>query len=83
MESKILDPKVKEAFSVFQPTVRKKLMQLRALIFDVAAETQGAQVRCRRVSLDCPMEPGRVQQQWLQAPGGGKGHTFYTPTPGR
>ena len=41
MEKKIVDPKVKEAFDVFSPAVRKKLMKLRMLIFNVANETEG------------------------------------------
>jgi hypothetical protein len=38
---KIVDPKVEAAFNVFSPAVRKKLMQLRKLIFDVASKTEG------------------------------------------
>ena len=41
MATKIADPKVEAAFKVFPPPVRKKLMQLRKLIFDVANETEG------------------------------------------
>ena len=41
MSKEIVDPKVKEAFTVFTPAVRKKLMQLRSLIFDVAYKTEG------------------------------------------
>jgi hypothetical protein len=41
MGKKIADPKVKEAFSVFSPAVRKKLMLLRSLIFDTARQTEG------------------------------------------
>lgn len=41
MRTKIVDPKVKSAFDVFDPAVRKKLMRLRTLIFDVASETEG------------------------------------------
>ncbi len=39
MDKEIVDPKVEEAFTVFAPAVRKKLMQLRSLIFDVADKT--------------------------------------------
>ena len=38
---KIVDPKVEAAFNMFSPAVRKKLMQLRKLIFDVASKTEG------------------------------------------
>ena len=38
---KIVDPKVEAAFNVFSPAVRKKLMQVRKLIFDVASKTEG------------------------------------------
>jgi hypothetical protein len=41
MAKKIDDPKVEEAFSVFSPAVRKKLMKLRSLIFEVAQKTEG------------------------------------------
>ena len=41
MDKKIADPKVEEAFSVYSPAVRKKLMMLRSLIFDVASKTEG------------------------------------------
>lgn len=41
MERKIVDPKVEAAFDAFSPVVRKKLMQLRMLIFDVAHKTEG------------------------------------------
>ena len=41
MGKKIVDPEVKKAFDVFQTPVRKKLMGLRMLIFDVAKETEG------------------------------------------
>jgi len=41
MERKIADPKVEAAFNVFPPVIRKKLMRLRMLIFDVAYETEG------------------------------------------
>ena len=41
MGKKIIDPKVGAAFRVFAPDVRKKLMRLRALIFEVASETEG------------------------------------------
>lgn len=41
MAGKIVDPKVKEAFNGFAPAIRKKLMGLRKLIFDVANETEG------------------------------------------
>ena len=38
---KIVDPKVEAAFNVFPPAVRKKLIQLRMLIFDTANKTEG------------------------------------------
>jgi hypothetical protein len=41
MGKKIADPKVQEAFSVFSPAVRKKLLLLRSLIFDTARQTEG------------------------------------------
>ena len=41
MDKEIADPKVAGAFNVFVPAVRKKLMQLRSLIFDVALKTEG------------------------------------------
>ena len=41
MGKKIADPKVQEAFSVYSPAVRKKLMLLRSLIFDTARKTEG------------------------------------------
>ena len=41
MERKIVDCKVEAAFNVFPPEIRKKLMRLRMLIFDVAYETEG------------------------------------------
>jgi hypothetical protein len=41
MRIKFVDPKVAKAFDVFDPAVRKKLMRLRALIFDVASKTEG------------------------------------------
>ena len=41
MGRKIVDPKVEAAFDVFPPEVRKTLMRLRKLIFDVAYETEG------------------------------------------
>jgi hypothetical protein len=41
MGKKIVDPKVEEAFNGYHPAVRKKLMRLRMLIFDVASETEG------------------------------------------
>jgi hypothetical protein len=41
MEIKIVDPKVEAAFSRFPPIVQKKLLRIRKLIFDVAAETEG------------------------------------------
>lgn len=41
MARKIVDPKVAAAFDVFPLAVRKKLLQLRSLIFDVAKKTQG------------------------------------------
>jgi len=41
MARKIVDPKVAAAFKKFDPVVRKKLMRLRRLIFDVADKTAG------------------------------------------
>ena len=41
MNRKVSNPKVKEVFSEFPPGIRKKLMELRQLIFEVASETQG------------------------------------------
>jgi len=41
MGKKIVDAKVEAAFNVYPPVIRKKLMQLRRLIFDVAHETGG------------------------------------------
>ena len=41
MASKTIDPKVQAVFSEYPPAVRKKLMRLRKLIFDVAADTEG------------------------------------------
>ncbi len=41
MNKKISNPKVKEVFSEFPPTTRKRLMELRRLIFKVASETVG------------------------------------------
>ena len=41
MERKIVDSKVEAAFNVFPPAIRKKLMRLRMLIFDVAYEAEG------------------------------------------
>ena len=41
MGIKIVDPKVEAAFNAFSPVVRKKLMQLRKLIYDVAHKTEG------------------------------------------
>ena len=41
MEKKINDPKVEAAFNAFSPAVRKKLMRLRSLIFEVAWKTEG------------------------------------------
>lgn len=38
---KFVDPKVEAAFDKFSPPVRKKLMQLRLLIYSVAHETEG------------------------------------------
>ncbi|CAB1084335.1 hypothetical protein D1AOALGA4SA_11860 [Olavius algarvensis Delta 1 endosymbiont] len=35
------DPKVEAAFNVFSPAVKKKLMRLRKLIFEVAEKTEG------------------------------------------
>ena len=37
----IIDPAVEKAFAEFSPAVKKKLMQLRRLIFEVASETDG------------------------------------------
>ena len=44
MGMKIVDPKVAAAFNVFPPVIRKKLMRLRMLIFDVADETEGEMI---------------------------------------
>jgi hypothetical protein len=41
MGRKISDPKVEAAFNMFPPVIRKELMRLRMLIFDVAYETEG------------------------------------------
>ena len=41
MGKKFVDPKVKEAFNGLSPAVRKKLMGLRKLIFEVANRTDG------------------------------------------
>lgn len=41
MEKIIVDPAVEKALDIFPPPVRKKLMALRSLIFDVASETRG------------------------------------------
>ena len=41
MVMKIADPNVAAAFNVFPPVIRKKLMRLRMLIFDVAYEAEG------------------------------------------
>ena len=41
MEKAIIDAAVEKAFAEFSPAVRKKLMQLRQLIFDVASKTDG------------------------------------------
>ena len=41
MDTKMANPKVEEAFNEFKPEIRKKLVRLRSLIFDVAAETDG------------------------------------------
>ena len=41
MDTKIADPKVENAYNEFQPAVRKKMMKIRALIFEVARETEG------------------------------------------
>ena len=41
MEKNISDPGVKAVFNGFPPAVRKKLMQLRMLISEVADETEG------------------------------------------
>ena len=41
MGIKIVDPKVEAAFNAFSPVVRKKLMQLRKLVYDVADKTEG------------------------------------------
>jgi len=41
MGKNIADPRVKAAFNEFPPAVRKKLMLLRMLIFDVASDTDG------------------------------------------
>lgn len=41
MVMKIADQNVAAAFNVFPPVIRKELMRLRMLIFDVAYETEG------------------------------------------
>jgi Domain of unknown function (DU1801) len=41
LSNEFADPKVEEAFNVFPPAIRKKLMRLRALIFDEASKTDG------------------------------------------
>ena len=41
MDRKFSNPKVKEVFSEYPPAIRKKLLELRRLIFKVASETQG------------------------------------------
>jgi len=41
MAGKFVDPKVKEVFNGFPPVIRKKLMGLRKLIFDVANDIEG------------------------------------------
>jgi hypothetical protein len=41
MGRKISDPKVEAAFNMFPPVIRKELMRLRMLIFDLAYETEG------------------------------------------
>ena len=41
MAKPITDPKVEDAFKVYPPAVRKKLMALRKLIFKVARDTEG------------------------------------------
>ena len=41
MAGKKIDPKVQVVFNAYPPAVRKKLMRLRKLIFDVAGETEG------------------------------------------
>ncbi len=41
MERTFADPKVEAAFHVFPSAVRKKLLRLRRLIFDVANKTEG------------------------------------------
>jgi hypothetical protein len=41
MGRKISDPKVEAAFNMFPPVIRKELMRLRMLIFDVAYKTEG------------------------------------------
>jgi hypothetical protein len=41
MGQRIADPGVKKVFDGFSPALRKKLMGLRQLIFDVASDTEG------------------------------------------
>ena len=41
MDTKIADPKVESAYNKFQPAVRKKMIKIRELIFEVARETEG------------------------------------------
>ncbi len=41
MNKKIADPKVEAAFDAFSPAVKKKLMRLRRLIYEVAQKTEG------------------------------------------
>jgi len=41
MAEKIVDPEVKAVFNGFPPPIRKNLMRLRKLIFDVANDTEG------------------------------------------
>ena len=41
MDTKIADPKVENAYNEFQLAVRKKMLRIRSLIFEVARETEG------------------------------------------
>ena len=41
MRMRVVDSRVKKAFDAFSPAVRRKLMQLRTLIYSVASETEG------------------------------------------
>lgn len=41
MRKKFGDPQVEKAFGAYPPAVRKRLMQVRSLIYSVASETEG------------------------------------------